>query len=278
MPTELERLSRAMDHMGGRLRKVVVAVVGEASQIGSSASDFSAMSEELAASSGEISTAMVKIAGSAEQQVQGMEKADALLAEPAADRRGERPGGGPGGAAGRPDPGARRAPPRRRGRRGPDPARRARGGPDVRRSRCRSWPGSRSRSPPSSTSSSRSQPDQPAGAQRRHRGGPRRASMDAASRSSRRRCAGWPTPAPAPPRTWPRRCSTSGIRCAASPPRWRSARPRCRGSSRWPWRRRARWRRSQPRWRRCTTPRRRWSGRRWRTGRSWSSSASGPRR
>jgi len=79
MPTELERLSRAMDDMGGRLRSVVVAVVGEASQIGNSASDFSAMSEELAASSGEISTAMVKIAASAEQQVKGMEKADALL-------------------------------------------------------------------------------------------------------------------------------------------------------------------------------------------------------
>jgi methyl-accepting chemotaxis protein len=57
----------------------VVSVVGEASQIGTSASDFSAMSEELAASSGEISTAMVKIASSAEQQVRGMEKADALL-------------------------------------------------------------------------------------------------------------------------------------------------------------------------------------------------------
>ncbi len=79
MPTELARLSRAMDDMGGRLRSVVVSVVGEASTIGTSASDFSAMSEELAASSGEISTAMVKIAGSAEQQVKGMEKADALL-------------------------------------------------------------------------------------------------------------------------------------------------------------------------------------------------------
>jgi methyl-accepting chemotaxis protein len=79
MPTELERLSRAMDDMGSRLRKVVVSVVGEASQIGNSASDFSAMSEELAASSGEISTAMVRIAGSAEQQVRGMEKADGLL-------------------------------------------------------------------------------------------------------------------------------------------------------------------------------------------------------
>jgi methyl-accepting chemotaxis protein len=79
MPTEIERLARAMDDMGGRLRGVVLSVVGEASQIGNSASDFSAMSEELAASSGEISTAMVKIAASAEQQVNGMEKADALL-------------------------------------------------------------------------------------------------------------------------------------------------------------------------------------------------------
>jgi methyl-accepting chemotaxis protein len=79
MPTEIERLARAMDDMGGRLRGVVMSVVGEASQIGNSASDFSAMSEELAASSGEISTAMVKIAASAEQQVNGMEKADALL-------------------------------------------------------------------------------------------------------------------------------------------------------------------------------------------------------
>ena len=79
MPTEIERLGRAMDDMGSRLRGVVRSVVGEASQIGNSASDFSAMSEELAASSGEISTAMVKIAASAEQQVTGMEKADALL-------------------------------------------------------------------------------------------------------------------------------------------------------------------------------------------------------
>jgi methyl-accepting chemotaxis protein len=79
MPTEIERLSRAMNDMGGRLRAVVVAVTREAGQIGTSASDYSAMSEELAASSGEISTAMVKIAGSAEQQVKGMEKADALL-------------------------------------------------------------------------------------------------------------------------------------------------------------------------------------------------------
>jgi methyl-accepting chemotaxis protein len=79
MPTELEQLARAMDSMAARLRGVVVSVVNEASQIGNSATDFSAMSEELAASSGQISTAMVKIASSAEQQVRGMEKADVLL-------------------------------------------------------------------------------------------------------------------------------------------------------------------------------------------------------
>jgi methyl-accepting chemotaxis protein len=79
MPTELEQLARAMDSMAARLRGVVVSVVNEASQIGNSATDFSAMSEELAASSGQISTAMVKIASSAEQQVRGMEKADTLL-------------------------------------------------------------------------------------------------------------------------------------------------------------------------------------------------------
>jgi methyl-accepting chemotaxis protein len=79
MPTELEQLARAMDSMAGKLRGVVVSVVKEASQIGNSATDFSAMSEQLAASSGQISTAMVKIASSAEQQVQGMEKADGLL-------------------------------------------------------------------------------------------------------------------------------------------------------------------------------------------------------
>src|SRR3954471_16872033 len=79
MPTELDQLARAMDGMAARLRGVVVSVVKETSQIGNSARDFSAMSEELAASSGQISTAMVKIASSADQQVQGMEKADALL-------------------------------------------------------------------------------------------------------------------------------------------------------------------------------------------------------
>jgi len=80
MPTELASLARAMETMAGQLREVVAAVVREAQQISSSAGDFSAMSQELAASSGEISSAMVKISGSADNQVRGMQDADALLA------------------------------------------------------------------------------------------------------------------------------------------------------------------------------------------------------
>lgn len=79
MPTELDRLGRAMSEMGAWLRQVVQAVVHEASQISTSASDFSAMSEQLASSSGEISTAMVRMATSAEEQVNGMREADAVL-------------------------------------------------------------------------------------------------------------------------------------------------------------------------------------------------------
>lgn len=79
MPAELEVLAGAMDGMGARLRQVLGAVVRESQSISGSASDFSAMSEELAASSGEISTAMVRVSSSAEQQVRGLREADALL-------------------------------------------------------------------------------------------------------------------------------------------------------------------------------------------------------
>ena len=79
IPSEINRLGRAMDDMGARLRHVVQEVGKEAAQIGNSATDFSAVSEQLAASSGEISGAMVRIAASADQQVAGMEKADSLL-------------------------------------------------------------------------------------------------------------------------------------------------------------------------------------------------------
>jgi methyl-accepting chemotaxis protein len=81
MPLELGRLAGAMDDMAARLRDVVTTVVKESNQISSSAGDFSAMSEQLAASSGQISTAMVKISHSAESQVRGMRDADGLLGQ-----------------------------------------------------------------------------------------------------------------------------------------------------------------------------------------------------
>jgi methyl-accepting chemotaxis protein len=79
MPAELALLANAMDGMGARLRQVLGAVVKESQAISGSAGDFSAMSEQLAASSGEISTAMVRVSSSAEQQVQGLREADGLL-------------------------------------------------------------------------------------------------------------------------------------------------------------------------------------------------------
>ncbi len=79
MPDELARLASAMDDMASRLREVVAAVVKESQQLSGSAGDFSAISEEIAASSGEISAAMVKISNGAEHQVRGMEEADQLL-------------------------------------------------------------------------------------------------------------------------------------------------------------------------------------------------------
>ena len=80
MPTELARLAGALEAMRVRLRALVESVVSEARRINASASDFSAMSEELAATSSEISTAMVRVAESAERQAAGMRAADKLLA------------------------------------------------------------------------------------------------------------------------------------------------------------------------------------------------------
>lgn len=79
MPEELARLARAMDDMSGRLREVVESVIKEAQQVSGSAGDFSAISEEIAASSGQVSAAMLKISGGAEHQVRGMNEADQLL-------------------------------------------------------------------------------------------------------------------------------------------------------------------------------------------------------
>ena len=81
MPTELNLLAMTLDSTGAKLRTVVSEVIREAEQIGTSAGEFSAMSQELAASGHEISTAMVKVSTSADSQVRGMDKAGKALGE-----------------------------------------------------------------------------------------------------------------------------------------------------------------------------------------------------
>ena len=68
MPREFEVLAHALRDMAERLRGIVREVIGESDRITTSAGDLSAVSEQLAASSSEVSTAMVEISGGAELQ------------------------------------------------------------------------------------------------------------------------------------------------------------------------------------------------------------------
>ena len=81
MPAELASLGSAMNTMGGRIRHLLSAISQEAHEIGSSASDFSAMSEELAATSGQVSEAMVQMTLAAGSQVTALRDADLRLGE-----------------------------------------------------------------------------------------------------------------------------------------------------------------------------------------------------
>ncbi|MFZ5625624.1 MAG: methyl-accepting chemotaxis protein [Gemmatimonadota bacterium] len=79
MPTELLRLSRALDDMASRLRGLVGAVSRETDLLRATAGETSAASDELAASAAQISGAMTKVASGAERQLIGMREADKLL-------------------------------------------------------------------------------------------------------------------------------------------------------------------------------------------------------
>ena len=68
MPREFQVLAHAMRDMAERLRGIVREVIGESDRITTSAGDLSAVSEQLAASSSEVSTAMVDISSGAELQ------------------------------------------------------------------------------------------------------------------------------------------------------------------------------------------------------------------
>ena len=80
MPRELAVLGETMTTMGTRLRSLIDRVIREAGAIGMSASDLSAMSEELAAGSQEISQAIGGVTASAGRQVREVQAADSVIA------------------------------------------------------------------------------------------------------------------------------------------------------------------------------------------------------
>ncbi len=81
MPSEFKLLAGAFGSMADRLRTVVGATVDTAQKIGSSATNLSSISEQVAASSGEVANAMVEITAGAEAQASGLRTVDAALGE-----------------------------------------------------------------------------------------------------------------------------------------------------------------------------------------------------
>jgi methyl-accepting chemotaxis protein len=79
MPDEFRVLAGAFTGMAERMRAVVGETVRTANRIGQSASDLSSISEEVAASSGEVSTAMIGITNGAEEQAFGLGTVDQAL-------------------------------------------------------------------------------------------------------------------------------------------------------------------------------------------------------
>ena len=74
MPRELDELSTAMSSVGAKLRTIITEVRGQSENVTETATDLSAVTEQLAATAGEITTAMVDISSGAEGQVTGLER------------------------------------------------------------------------------------------------------------------------------------------------------------------------------------------------------------
>ncbi len=72
MPRELHELSVAMNSVGTTLRTIIIEVRGQSESVTETATDLSAVSEQLAATAGEITTAMVDISSGAEGQATGL--------------------------------------------------------------------------------------------------------------------------------------------------------------------------------------------------------------
>ena len=76
MPSELEELGTAMTQIGTHLRSLVIEVSQQSERILTAAGDLSAMSEQLAASGGMISTAMVEMSEAARAQVDSLHESE----------------------------------------------------------------------------------------------------------------------------------------------------------------------------------------------------------
>lgn len=79
MPDEFRILAGAFTGMAQRFRSVVGETVETANRMGQSAADLSGIAEEVAASSGEVSTAMIGITTGAEEQAFGLRTVDHAL-------------------------------------------------------------------------------------------------------------------------------------------------------------------------------------------------------
>jgi methyl-accepting chemotaxis protein len=79
MPDEFAVLAGAFTGMADQFRVVVGETVRTANKISQSASDLSSISEQVAASSGEVSTAMIGITNGAEEQAFGLRTVDEAL-------------------------------------------------------------------------------------------------------------------------------------------------------------------------------------------------------
>ena len=79
MPEEFRVLSGAFNSMTDRFRTIVGETVSTAQKIGSSAHDLSSISEQVAASSGQVSTAMIGITSGAEEQASGLRTVNEAL-------------------------------------------------------------------------------------------------------------------------------------------------------------------------------------------------------
>jgi methyl-accepting chemotaxis protein len=81
MPPEFQVLATSFTSMAERFRTIVGETVSTAGRIGDSATDLSMIADQVAASSGEVSTAMIGITEGAEEQAIGLRNVDDSLGE-----------------------------------------------------------------------------------------------------------------------------------------------------------------------------------------------------